>query len=316
MNIVEILKYCPKGIKLYSLVDGEVTFEKVENFEDYPIKVILDNLGINHYTKNGLLFDRPNGECVLFPSKDQRDWSKFRLPVKKGDIMMLVDGSYPFIANGIITDNGCYEYICGVIQSSNLLQVSTLNDLTTTWTRKFCIPATKEAKKKLFDKMKEAGYRWNADTLKLEKIEPKFKEGDVIKDNKGNLYLIIATNTYPKIGCVLNQDMKLTILDRDSALASTNFNLASKEERNKLYSALVKEGYKNDKEQHKLVKQEFKPFDKVLVRDDETESWNADIYLKYLDNTYLNYKCTRGNYGICIPYEGNEYLLGTTDSPT
>ena len=92
--------------------------------------------------------------------------------------------------------------------------------------------------------------------------------------------------------------------------------IASTTDRNKLYSALIRKGYKYDKDQHKLVKQEFKPFDKVLARDNETESWNADIYLKYLDDTYLRYKCACSNYGICIPYKGNEYLLDTTDSPT
>lgn len=92
--------------------------------------------------------------------------------------------------------------------------------------------------------------------------------------------------------------------------------IASITNRNKLFSALIREGYKYDKEQHTLVKQEFKPFDKVLARDNETESWNADIYLKYLDDTYLRYKCACSNYRICIPYEGNEYLLDTTDSPT
>ena len=89
MNIAAILKYYPKGTELYSLVDGEVTFVKVLNIEPYSIEVVLNDGTIKFYTGDGLYFaNRPNGECVLFPSKDQRDWNKFRIPVKRSDIMM------------------------------------------------------------------------------------------------------------------------------------------------------------------------------------------------------------------------------------
>ena len=183
MNIVEILQYCPKGTKLYSTVVGEVTLDKIDKDEKYPIIVHTCDYTKTTFTEKGHYVEYPTSECVIFPSRDQRDWNKFKLPVKRGDIMMKHDGTYPFISNGIITNNGCFEYICGILQSSNYLQISNLNGLYTNWTRAFCIPASEEAKKKLFDKMAEAGYRWNADTLELEKIEPEFKEGDVIIDN-------------------------------------------------------------------------------------------------------------------------------------
>ncbi len=79
MNIAEILKDCPKGTKLYSLVDGEVTLKNVFEIGPYPIGVAMDDGTIKYYTTDGLHFtnQRKNGECVLFPSKDQRDWSKF-----------------------------------------------------------------------------------------------------------------------------------------------------------------------------------------------------------------------------------------------
>lgn len=80
MNIAEILKDCPKGTKLYSLVDGEVIFVDVLNNKPYPIEVALGDGTIKFYTKDGLYFTNlPNGECVLFPSKEQRDWSKFEV---------------------------------------------------------------------------------------------------------------------------------------------------------------------------------------------------------------------------------------------
>lgn len=83
MNIAKILEYCPNGTELYSPVYGKVTLEEIINSEQYPIKVITNDGYIRFYTKEGKLFDnRPDGECMLFPSKEQRDWSKFVVPNK------------------------------------------------------------------------------------------------------------------------------------------------------------------------------------------------------------------------------------------
>lgn len=314
MNIAEILKYCPKGTKLYCILCGNAELEEITNIGTIVIRKVADAISTS-YTLDYEGRYSHSGECVLFPSKDQKDWSKFRLPVKRGDIMMITDESFPFITDGMITKDGRLGYICGVLNTSGNFQIS--NTKNPFWTNVFCIPASKEAKKKLFDKMTEAGYKWNADTLELEKMESIFKEGDVIKDNKNNLYLIVDTNVCPKIGCALNQDMKLTILDKVTTLASIKFTLANEKERNILYSALVRESYQYDKKQHKLVKQKFKPFDKVLIRDDINEKWSINLFSYYdEEDQAFPYVCISGRYEHCIPYEGNEYLLGTTDSPT
>lgn len=313
MNIAEILKYCPKGTKLYSNIFGEVTLDKIDINEKFPIIVRKFDGMRTSFTEEGCYVSYPDSECTIFPSKDQRDWSKFRLPLKRGDIMMDANGECLFIATGEFKTDISPKYICGINSLGNFQ----LDYAEAGWTSIFYIPASEEAKKKLFDKMAEAGYKWNTNTLELEKLEFEFKEGNVIKDNKNNLYLIVDTNVRPKIGCVLNQDMKLTILDKVTTLASIKFTLANEEERNILYSALVREGYQYDKKQHKLVKQEFKPFDKVLVRDDTTEKWSIGQFSYYdEENEDFPYICMNGCYHYCIPYEGNEYLLGTTDSPT
>lgn len=317
MNIAEILKYCPKGTKLYSLVDGEVTLCDVDMDLSYPITVYNKQKNVSQYTEDGRLFANSLGECLLFPSKDQRDWGKFKLPVKKGDIMMLIGEGFPFIANGIITKEGGLEYICGVLKEPNCLQISGLNTSCTLWTDEFCIPASEEAKKELFTKMAEAGYRWNADTLELEKIESKFKIGDVVVDSKHNLYLVakVSNNNVIVIAIFSPYDI-LSVYEQIIYFHTNDMTLASITDRNRLFSALVKNGYKYDKEHNSLKKQEFKLFDKVLVRDNNTDSWKADIYLGYDGECKVyHYKCARANYAICIPYEGNEYLLDTTDSP-
>lgn len=309
MNIAEILKYCPKGTKLYSTVFGEVEFSKIN--PDNMIVIIIKDNSKRVFRKDGSYSEY--GECVLFPSKDQRNWSKFRLPVKKGDIMMDVNSEYPFITTGEFYKDISPKYICGINSLGNFQ----LGCAGMGWTSIFYIPASEEAKKELFDKMAEAGYKWNADTLELEKIELKFKEGDVVIDDQGNVCLVskIRGDGFMTIIAALYRNNVLNVYTSNTVNRNIQLTtIASTTDRNKLYSALVREGYKYDKEQHLLIKQEFKPFDKVLVRDNETESWKADIYLKYLNDTYC-YKCTRTNYAICIPYKGNEYLLDTTDSP-
>lgn len=305
MNIAEILKYCPKGTKLYSLVHGEVTLEEVKSAVKYPIKVALNDKLSTYYTKDGLFFIEC-GDCVLFPSKEQRDWNKFRLPIKRGDIMTSINGYCPFIATGELYNGISPKYICGINSCDEFEIFSDEGG----WTSDFYIPASEEAKKELFDKMKEAGYRWNANTLELEKI-PKFKEGDVLINKNTNKlflftggitndviqgYLLFANNTFESYG-----------------LPISSFKLASSEDRDKVYFTLAKKGYKYDKEQHRLIKQEFKQFDKVLVRDASSQKWSINLFSYYDEEDETHpYVCLNERYSYCIPYEDNEYLVGKT----
>lgn len=81
MNIAEILKKCPKGMKLYSPVYGEVEFVKVKYGKSYAIHCITKDGSLDYFTSDGRFYcDFPDAECMLFPSKDQRDWSKFVVP--------------------------------------------------------------------------------------------------------------------------------------------------------------------------------------------------------------------------------------------
>ena len=85
LNLVEILKDCPKGTKLYSPVYEYVELVSVSLVEcaKYPIE-IKDRYGVSDgITKDGRIYEEFNGECMLFPSKDQRDWSKFKVKSNK-----------------------------------------------------------------------------------------------------------------------------------------------------------------------------------------------------------------------------------------
>ena len=78
LNLYEILKDCPRGTEFWTSIWGDVQLERAEcncitfkrNRSVYP---------------NGKLYDIKKAECIVFPSKDQRDWSKYNVPIKKFD---------------------------------------------------------------------------------------------------------------------------------------------------------------------------------------------------------------------------------------
>ncbi len=62
--------------------------------------------------------------------------------------------------------------------------------------------------------------------------------------------------------------------------------------------------------------QQFEPFQKILVRDNDCDNWRCGFFSHMRENKFFKYAATEGVWMKCIPYEGNEHLLGTTDSPT
>ena len=87
IDLTKILKNCPKGWEFYSSVLGEVEFAEIcdDEKEANPIWVKVGKLAYTTgFTKEGVYL-KGKGECTLFPSKDQRDWSKFTAPWYKKD---------------------------------------------------------------------------------------------------------------------------------------------------------------------------------------------------------------------------------------
>lgn len=85
IDLTKILKNCPKGTKLYSIVLGDVTFVRIDNDKVYPIIVTYKNGFSECVTTDGKMIVDCDGECTLFPSKEQRDWNKFTAPWHKKD---------------------------------------------------------------------------------------------------------------------------------------------------------------------------------------------------------------------------------------
>ena len=123
LNLVEILKDCPKGTKLYSPIFGEVELDKIDIHSGTPIRVLC-KYGKDGFSKDGRICPAYNGECVLFPSKEQRDWSKFKPSKPKFNPNTLQpfdkvlarndmeDWSCMFFSH-IIKDEETYPYACG-----------------------------------------------------------------------------------------------------------------------------------------------------------------------------------------------------------
>ena len=81
IDLTKILKDCPKGTKLYSIIYGVVEFDKIDEFDrTYPISFKVDADLFSTVTSDGKRFKDFDDECTLFPSKEQRDWSKFTAP--------------------------------------------------------------------------------------------------------------------------------------------------------------------------------------------------------------------------------------------
>lgn len=82
MNIAEILKDAPAGTKLYSPIYGEVTLNSIDN-DECAIIVTDECDNVTAFTADGRYYaEYLNAECLLFPSKDNRDWSTFKVEPK------------------------------------------------------------------------------------------------------------------------------------------------------------------------------------------------------------------------------------------
>lgn len=190
INIAELLKDCPKGMELYSPIFGKVYLDKIRPH----LAIVVTTDKEQGDFKEEFLYDGRygmNGECMLFPSKGKTTWEGFHRPFKDGDIITCTNSCCTFVSifKKIIDENIFVRY-CAFILDDNKLKVDTA------WSD-FEKPrlATEEEKQKLFDAIKDNGYKWNEETKTLEKlIEPKFKVGNKIKEINSNEYVVLITD--------------------------------------------------------------------------------------------------------------------------
>lgn len=130
IDLTKILRNCPKGTKFYSYIFGEETYFKgVSLYQGNPRPVfIYGKYGEEHdfyLSRKGHPYADDYGECCIFPSKEQRDWSKFTAPwykkerfdpktLKPFDRILTRDEHYEFWGCDIfshISDDEPFKYI-------------------------------------------------------------------------------------------------------------------------------------------------------------------------------------------------------------
>ena len=161
MTIAEILKNCPKGTKLYSPICGEVEFECVTTLGN--IRCIENSYCKRLFYPNGTYSE--NGEVMLFPSKEQRDWDKFMIPFKFGDIIAMYNEQYKHthiaIFDKYIGDK-FMKVVCTNIADSNEIKIFGEDEH---WHNLGVRYATDKEKEFFFNLLKEQGYVWTGKEL-------------------------------------------------------------------------------------------------------------------------------------------------------
>ena len=306
INISEILKDKPEGTKLWTDMFGEVTL--------YVVTDVCDAFQVKHHNKepwfdkDGKLYKE--GALCIYPSKSMRDWEKFAW--KKGDVLISVDKRYEIIFDKFVDDTymsivGKYcmldEGYCG----TTYIGVKTFRS------DYFELQTEDTAKAHYYAIEAKLGGKLNRKTLEVEKTQPKFKDGDIIKMTWGKYSAIVIFREYSNFGKGLDShvffNIKTKIIEYNihgHTLQDTILRLATEEEKQQLFSALEKNGKAWDSDKKWIVdlKQKWtpKPFDRVITRGGDDSIWTANIF-SHIDRygQYVTIGCI-GGYPYCIPY--------------
>ena len=324
LNIANILKNKPKGTKLYADAFGELKLVKVDKVDTIYTR-----------TKEGMFYSfyndgkyNKNGEPILVPSKEMRDWNKFAW--KKGDVLVSNDYGTEVIFYDWYDDTYTNFYGKHHLDSENKNNIK-YNDAFLCTTARYSLEDRDAAQTYINTIEKRLGGKLNRETLEIEK-QPEFKDGDIVVTDavpdmcyskcifilKGDLNACeYRANSYIFYN-INNNHISFNIVDR--TIKDRNIHLATVEERLKLFDALTKEGKYWDAEKKEVIdlkpKIELKPFDKVLVRDGKNEIWEPAFFFRNRPelNVY-KYQTVDGKLRVyCIPFnEETAKLIGTSN---
>ena len=347
-NIAEILKNAPTGLKLYSLVDGDVELVNVnvKYTEDYPIKVYSeDKSNFIFFDEYGKVY-KSKGECVLFPSKSHQTWDNWQevlIPKCVGSVVV----STPCICDyeWIVTNNGVFAM--NMYENDENYQYS-FKEMSYKRLR-FANPKETEV---FFERLDKLNYGFeNGEIVKKSKCE----QYGALKDNSGLCIDMDCQKKYEKpfkdhelvsMGDFVfeykGEQSNITayayaLIEKDGDKVFINdwcdcddsAKPATPEEHKWFWRTLVEKGYIYDNDNNTYKKtyssageyskstftiKDFKPFDKVLVRDTNGCEWTIDFYSAFIPG-YNSYQCMKDGWLQCLPYnEDTKHLLGTTAS--
>ena len=152
-----------------------------------------------------------------------------------------------------------------------------------------------------------------------------FKRGDVVRNHYNGMIAVFdgwANDDYTEFNTTINYYKDHTFGEEE--VCDTVYFVKANDEQKTLFIAAAEKHYGGkynpetlQVEPVKVVEPKcpFKPFQKVLVRNDRENTWCANYFSHYLNNTDYHYACIDTAYRYCVAYEGNEYLLGTNNRP-
>lgn len=316
INVARILKDKPVNTKLYSPLYGDVYFSYIGVRNN--ICVLHHRFTLSDFFYNGRYTAYKESEIMLFPSKDMRDWRKFAW--KKGDVLIRTNSEYCI---GIFDEWTSDDYSTF---SAKYINLGLSDNFSCSYTCKTEEWEKTENSKNYISKIERVmNGKLNLQTLEIQ-TQPEFKDGDIVTMHKKNCDIVfifnrlrtedsfyyyafhtLQTNNTGVIDCHITLPYAWTFFEG-------KMNFATDSEKQQLFDALAKKGKVWIPEKKQIVdlkpKVELKPFDKVLVRDSKADKWRANLFgYKSMDEPYY---CVYAGWNYCIPYEGNEHLLGTT----
>lgn len=300
IDIYDILKNEEYGTELYTPICGRVWHSGMANDKDSAKAIWTeDEDGREHFfDKNGKIYKE--GEILLFPSNEMRDWSKF---FKKGDVLVHRNGDVHVIFEGFkdncYTRFNCKHYLwkeCFEDYSKEKSEMITFL---------FNKVSDDEAKTYINTIEKFLGGKLNRDTLEIEK--PEFKDGDVLFVKcKGGTFIEIF-NYYKRNGelydhaslDITTQELDISGKYKISKENIVEIRLATEEEKKQFFSSLAKKGKAWDAEKKQVV--DLKPvkltfeIGKLYVFNEDDEDGELTIIGKLIGKNESEDTLTFGN---------------------
>ena len=314
INIAKILKDKSQGTKLYDWLHNiDVELDTISTTDTETVVWCTNETNNNTtchrgYSEFGTERGYPDGLQILFPSKEMRDWAKFSW--KKGDVLVSEDNVHIIFEK---FEDDTYTRFKGKHYFWKECNVEDYNKEETQMLTSVFEKATDDVAQTYIKTIEEhLDGKLNLETLEIEK-QLEFKDGDIVVYGKS---VAICRRIYKHtLSFYVSLDEMFGLLFADEVESSEEYRFATEEEKQQLFDALEKEGKAWDAEKKQIVdikkELQFKPFEKVLVRDSIDDVWRASFFshIKEDDGRYVT---TGLSWKFCIPYIGNESLLGTT----
>lgn len=318
-KILKVLEKVPSGTKLYSTAFGNLEFESIiEAFGNKRIELMEDNRDRRVYFPDGRY--RKGGEVTLYPSREMRDWDKFAW--KKGDVLVNKDRNTHIVFEKF-TDDKYTTFTGRHYYMNDGKNKDAARVCCNVSTECYTLETENVAQSYINGLEKRLGGKLNHNTLEIEK--PKFKDGDILTCldaalHESSTFIFKREYEYGYSNYAGIEISGQLYINPGSIWCGKfgNIRYATSEEKTKLFNALNKEGKRWNAEKKVIedIKPEhkFKPFEKVLVRDFKSNEWLPNLfgYKDLTSNNEHKYICVSCAWRYCIPYKGNEHLLGTS----